>query len=70
MRKRVVAVPSTDVCGACDFCRAAPDTRDEYLCWVLPPSITETDEGISSHRGLPTGADSPKCHLYTPRRNS
>lgn len=70
MARRTIAVQSTDVCGACSFCRPDPEQKDEFMCWVLPPQVFVFEDEWGWGRGAAVEVDSPKCHLYTPRRNS
>lgn len=69
MTRAKKSVPDTNVCGACAYCTADTERKDNYLCWASPPAMISDDEGYTIKRGLPVGADWPKCVHYIPRLN-
>lgn len=70
MRKKAIAIPDTDVCGACTFCRVSPQAKDDYLCMAMPPVVLGSPDDYIAVRGSYVELEDPKCSLYKPRINS
>jgi hypothetical protein len=70
MTRRRQVVPETNICGACAFCRVAPNEKDMFLCWVSPTSLLGDCGESEVVRELPVEPSDPKCMHYQPRHNS